>query len=184
MFYYQQDTREQLDLESELTLPVGIYDEFTDKRDNHTLSLVDIQTDYQKRNNASWELVIDLNTIFSNSLFALLKKYRTFEGMKNEMTEKGDVDISIRKYIQLNLRSRYKLSKIDLYVDYINLLNSNGIRYSNKFDQTIYIDSKRLKKFQQATEFDESKVTIFFNQEKPASLYSFKYYYNLLFEKI
>jgi len=184
LFYYQQSNNEQLDLESELTLTPGIYDQVSDKRDNHTLTLLDIQSDYQKRNNASWELTIDLDLILSNCVFGLLKKYRTFEGMKNEMTFNGDINTSIRKYIDLNIRSRYKLQKVDMYIDYINLLSVNGIRYSNRFDQNIAIESKRFTKFQQATEFDGSQVKISFNQEKPANLYAFKYYFNLFFEKI
>lgn len=184
IFYNQQSNNEQLDLESEITLPLVTYDQFSDKRDNHTLTLVDLQSDYQKRNNANWELVINLNNILANTLFATLKKYRTFEGMKNEMTINSDVNSAISRYIQLNIRSRYKLVKVDFFVDYINLLNANGVRYSNKFDQTIDNPTKKFTKFQQFTDFDETTVKLIFNQEKPANLYSFKYYFNLYFEKI
>lgn len=184
LIYYQQSTGEQLDLESEISLPPVSFDQVVVKSTNHKLTLLEQQDDFQKNGNAIWEMTIDSRTIFLDSMFATLKKYRTFEGMQRKMTVNSDIRTAIYRYIDLNIRSRYRISRIEMFIDYIDLLSINGLKYGNIFDQTIESPNKKFTKFQTATEFDDSSVKLSFTQEKSASLFAFRYYFNIYFDKI
>jgi hypothetical protein len=184
IIYYQKLNGEQLDFSVESSLPSTVYSSSTNKSDNHTLVIDTTQPKYQLDNNTRWILTIDLKTIITEYLYATLKKYRTFEGVKNEMTMFNDINVGIKNYIQFNVLNRYKLKSVDLYVRYQDLRNQSLLRYKNKWDNTIINTTYKLIKFQTETEFDGSSIKITFNQEKPSNTYSMDYYFNILFEKI
>jgi hypothetical protein len=184
LVYYQNTNSEQIDLDSETSFPRIVYDAAKDKSENHTLKLEDSQSDFQKNDKAKWSLNIKLKTIFKNYIFATLKKYRTFEGIKNVMCSSGNVNNAMQEYIDKNIFSRYKLVRVDLYLDYIDLLSNNGLKYQTIFDQNIEDGSRKFPQFQTITAFDESEITLIFNQAKPASQFSFKYYFNIYYEKL
>lgn len=184
IIYYQKLNGEQLDFSIESSLSSVVYSSSTNKLNNHTLELDTTQPKYQLDNNTRWILTIDLKTIITDYLYATLKRYRTFEGVKNEMTMFNDVNVGVRNYIQSNVLNRYKFKSIDLYVRYQDLRNQSLLRYKNKWDNNIINPTYKLIKFQTETEFDESSIRITFNQEKPSTAYSMDYYFNILFEKI
>ena len=109
IIYYQKDNGEQLDLSIESSLPSYAYSSTNDKNSHHTLVMDDSQPKYQLDNNTRWLLKIELNTILINYLFSTLKKYRTFEGIKNDMTIYNNIDTAVYSYINLNILNRYKL---------------------------------------------------------------------------
>jgi hypothetical protein len=184
IIYYQQQTGEQLNLSAETSIESPVYSASSDKEINHTLKIDETQVDYQKENNTKWIMDIKLNDILSNFLFASLKKYRTFEGMKTSLTRTNDVNTAIREYISLNVSNRYKFKKIDLYIKYKDLRSQNVLRFKNTWNPTIGIDSNKFQKIQTETAFDGSSIRLLFNQEEPSTQYSFEYYFNILFEKI
>lgn len=184
IIYYQKLNGEQLDFSIESSLSSIVYSSSTNKLNNHTLELDTTQPKYQLDNNTRWILTIDLKTIITDYLYATLKRYRTFEGVKNEMTMFNDVNVGVRNYIQSNVLNRYKFKSIDLYVRYQDLRNQSLLRYKNKWDNNIINPTYKLIKFQTETEFDDSSIRITFNQEKPSTTYSMDYYFNILFEKI
>jgi len=184
IIYYQKLNGEQLDFSIESSLSSIVYSSSTNKLNNHTLELDTTQPKYQLDNNTRWILTIDLKTIIIDYLYATLKRYRTFEGVKNEMTMFNDVNVGVRNYIQSNVLNRYKFKSIDLYVRYQDLRNQSLLRYKNNWDNNIINPTYKLIKFQTETEFDESSIRITFNQEKPSNTYSMDYYFNILFEKI
>lgn len=184
IIYYQKLNGEQLDFSIESSLSSIVYSSSTNKLNNHTLELDTTQPKYQLDNNTRWILTIDLKTIITDYLYATLKRYRTFEGVKNEMTMFNDVNVGVRNYIQSNVLNRYKFKSIDLYVRYQDLRNQSLLRYKNNWDNNIINPTYKLTKFQTETEFDESSIRITFNQEKPSNTYSMDYYFNILFEKI
>ena len=196
LVYFQTQDKEQLDLIVESSLPSISYSASEDKRVNHTLTLNESQTQSQKNTSASWVLTIDLRTILINYLFATLKKYRTFEGVRNNMTKSNDVSFAIQEYIIKNVLDRYKLNRVELYLNYVPITNQNILKYnnlwaseSNQFRTSQLIsdisqESKRLKSFQSQTEFDYSQTIITFNQEKRAQDFCFDYYFKLFYEKI
>jgi hypothetical protein len=184
IIYYQRTSGEQINLSAETSIDSPIYSAPVDKQINHSLNIDETQTDYQKENSTKWIIDIKLDDILSNFLFANLKRYRTFEGMKASLTRKNDVNTTIREYIDKNVSNRYKLSKIDLYIKYKDLRSQNVLRFKNTWNSTIGIDSNKFQKIQTETAFDGSSIRLLFNQEQPSTQYSFEYYFNILFEKI
>lgn len=183
IIWYQKLTGEQLDYSIESTLPSYSYSSITDKFDNHTLVIDETQPKFQLDKNTRWILTIDLKSILSNYLFSTLKKYRTFEGVRNDITLENDVNIAMRKYIDYNILNRYKISKIDLLINEKSLRNQNLLKYNNTWNKDLTMD-KKFTKVQSETAFDYSSVKLIFSQEKYSSDYNFEYYFNILFEKI
>jgi hypothetical protein len=184
IIYYQKSTGEQIDLAIESSLPTQVYSASDNMKSHQKLTLDDAQLDYQKESNTKWILNIDLGNILSDYLFAVMKRYRTFEGISNPLTRTNDVNTAIREYISNNVTNRYKLSRLDLYVSYTDLRSQNVLRYKNTWKSTISLDSNLLKKKQMDVAFDESTLKVLFTQEKPSSQYNFDYSFNILFEKI
>jgi hypothetical protein len=184
IIYYQKSTGEQIDLAIESSLPTQVYSASDNMKSHQRLTLDESQLDYQKESNTKWILNIDLRDILSDYLFAIMKRYRTFEGISNPLTRTNDVNTAIREYISKNVTNRYKLSRLDLYVSYTDLRSQNVLRYKNTWKSTIISDANLLKKKQMDVAFDESTLKVLFTQEKPSSQYNFDYYFNILFEKI
>lgn len=187
IIYYQRPNGEQLDVSIETSLDSYIYSPGSnngDKFKNHTLVIDNTQPKYQLDNNTRWILTIDLKTIITNYLFATLKKYRTFEGVKNDMTMFNDVNVAVTSYIRSNVLDRYKYKSVELYIRYQDLRNQNLLRYNNTWSTNIIDPTYKIIKIQTETEFDQSSIKIMFNQESPSSSYKFDYYFNILFEKI
>ena len=184
IIYYQKLNGEQLDYDTETTLDSIIYSSSDDKSLNHKLSIDESQTKYSLDNNTRWIIDLNLKTILSNYLYAELKKYRTFEGIKSEMTLYNDVNVAIKKYVEFNILNRYKLSSIDLYLNYTDLRDQNVLRYKNSWNQNTFKSEYKLNKIQTISDYNQSALRILFNQEKPSSTYKFDYFFNLLFVKI
>lgn len=184
IIYYQNQNGEQLDLSIESSFASIVYSSSDNKKSNHTLVLDPSQPKFQLDNNTRWILTIDLKTIITDYLFATLKKFRTFEGIKNDMNIYANTDTAIKSYINYNILNRYRYKSIQLYVNYVDLRNQNTLRYKNNWDKNSINTSNLLTKLQTETEFDESSIKVTFNQEKPSSTYRFDYYFNILFEKI
>ena len=184
ILYYQTSNKEQLDASVENSLPSIVYNSSDDKLANHTLLKDEAQSAYELDNNTKWILDINLNNILSNYIFATLKQYRTFEGVKNNMAIYNDVDFAIKEYIKNNVLNRYKFKNIDLYLKYTDIRNQNVLRYKNEWTSSVTQTENLTKKIQTETAYDGSEIKVRFNQEKPSSQYSFKYFFNLTFEKI
>lgn len=184
IIYYQKSTGEQIDLSIESSLPTQVYSASDNMNSHQTLIIDPSQLDYQKEGNTKWILTIELKDILTDYLFAIMKRYRTFEGISNNITSTNDVNTAIKQYISNNVLNRYKFSKIDLYVSYKDLMKQNVLRYRNNWNPNIVSDTNLLKKTQKDLAFDESELKLYFSQEKSSSQYNFEYYFNILFEKI
>jgi hypothetical protein len=184
--YFQNLLNEQLDLDVEKTSNPIIYLVSDDKKSNHTLVLDDSQNDFQKNGLTKYIITIDLKAILENYLFAILKQYRTFEGVRNSMCSTKDVNFSIRNYITKNVVDRYKFDRIELYVRYQDLRDQNLRRYSNVWvsDESISVKEYLNSKIQTDTEFDFSSIRVLFNQEKSSQEYNFEYYFKLFWVKL
>lgn len=184
IIYYQKLNGEQLDFDTETTLESTIYSSSEDKNSNHKITIDQSQSKYNLDNNTKWIIDIDIKKILSNYLYAELKRYRTFEGIKTDMVIYNDVNVAIKKYIEFNVLNRYKLSTIELYVNYTDLRNQNVLRYKNIWNENIYKPEYKLSKVQTVSDYNQNKLRVLFNQEKPSSTYKFDYFFNLLFVKI
>lgn len=184
IIYYQKPSGEQINLSSETSIDSLVYSASIDKQINHSLVIDETQTNYQRDNNTKWIIDIKIGDILSNLLFANLKRYRTFEGMKTSLTRTNDVNTAIKEYINKNVSNRYKFKKVDVYIQYKDLRSQNVLRFKNYWNPNIGVDSNKFQKLQIETTFDESSVKLMFNQEQPSTQYTFEYYFNILFEKI
>ncbi len=184
IIYYQNQNGEQLDLSVESSFASIVYSSSDNKLKNHTLVLDTSQPKFQLDNNTRWILTIDMKTIITDYLFATLKKYRTFEGIKNDMNIYSNTDTAIKSYINYNILNRYRYKSIQLYVNYVDLRNQSTLRYNNQWSRNSISTSNNFTKLQTETEFDESSIKVTFNQEMPSSTYRFDYFFNIIFEKI
>lgn len=184
IIYYQMPNGEQLDLSVENTLQSYVYSASSDKEKNHILAIDPTQTEYAKNNLTIWTLDLNLKGILANYLFAELKRWRTFEGIRTNMNSYNDVNTAINNYINFNVIDRYKLSSIDLYLSYKDLRSQNLLRYKNKWNSEIVSPTTKFTKFQSEMSVDGGYTKVTFNQQQPSSLYTFEYFFNLYFEKL
>jgi hypothetical protein len=84
--YYQNLAGEQIEFAVESSSKPTVYSPNIDKQQNHTLVVDETQTKLEKEKNTKWILTINLKVILENYLFSIMKKWRTFEGIRNEMT--------------------------------------------------------------------------------------------------
>jgi hypothetical protein len=184
IIYYQNENKEQLDLEREYDYTPVVYNLTNDKKLQHTLVLNEFQTPIEKLNYAKWILTIKFKTLFKNYLFSTLKKYRTFEGVSNNMTFNQSVDSSIRDYIDRNILSRYVFSEVIIYIVPVDLLSGGTFKLKNIWDSTINQEQYKFTKFSTQTDFDKDDLKIFFSQNFLASQYAYRYYFELKFDKL
>ncbi len=183
LIYYQDQNKEQLNFSLEKNLDPIVYSSINDKSSNHIIKLDESQSSIQLTSNTKWNIEIDLNKILTNYVFATLKKYRTFEGVKNNMTIYNNIDSGIKDYISKNVINRYKYKSVDFFVDYKSFSEDGSMKYKNTFAE-ITNNSFITKKLQSILKENQEKLSILFNQEKPSESYNFNYYFNLYFEKI
>jgi len=131
IIYYQSSNFEQIDISIETSLTPIVYSTSDDKKINHTLIIDDSQSDSQRNTQTRYIMNIDLKTILKNFLFATLKQYRTFEGVRNNMCYSGDINTSIKDYIEKNIVDRYKFERVDLFLKYVDLRDQNVRRFNN-----------------------------------------------------
>lgn len=184
IIYYQMPNGEQLDLSVENTLQSYVYSAAKDKEVNHILQIEPTQTQYTKDNLTTWTLDLNLKGILANYIFAELKRWRTFEGIRTNMNAYNDVNAAIKNYINFNVIDRYKLSRIDLYLSYKDLRSQSLLRYKNTWNPDIANPANKLNKFQSNISIDSAYTKITFSQQQPSSTYSYEYFFNLYFEKI
>ena len=184
IIYYQLPSGEQLDISIENSIQSYVYSSDADKKSKHRLTMDPSQTDYQKENSTNWILDIDLRGILSSLIFAKMKESRTFEGIKSNMTYERDVNLAMRKYIDLNVIDRYKATRIDLYIAYRDLRRQSLLKHSNTWNKEIALDSNKMSKFQSSPSIDGSYTKLTFSQQQPGSTFAYDYYFNILFERI
>jgi len=186
IIYYQNSNNEQIDLDIERSLNPIVYSASDDKKNNHTLVIDKSQSDPQRNNLTKYIMTINLKNILENYIFATLKQYRTFESVKNTMCYTKDVNFSIKEYVIKNVLDRYKFDKVELYMRYVDLRDQNVRRFVNTWYTSNDIISSEYfnKKIQTDTEFDQSSISVLFNQDKSSQQYSFEYYFKLFWVKL
>lgn len=184
IIYYQLSNGEQLDYNSESGLPQVVYNAVDGKKLNHVLFIDESQNEYDRNNNTKWILDIKIKDILKDYIFATMKKWRTFEGVKNNMTINNNVDASIKEYIDKNVLNRYKFTKIEFFLKSIDLLTLGKLRYDNIYDVNIESVTTLYNKFQTDTDANDLDIRLKFSQPFPSNQFAFSYYFNIYFEKL
>lgn len=182
--WYEMASGEQIDFDTETTLDPKILSSSDTKKGLHRLYLDESQTQYTKDNSTNWIMDINLGEILSKYVYAKIKTRRTFEGIRSNTTIYNDVNQAIYKYIELNVLNRYKISRIDLYLSYVDLKSQNVLRFQCNWNDNIVNTNNLTRKFQTVFDFDFKNVRLTFKQERPSTQYKFDYFFNLFFEKI
>jgi hypothetical protein len=184
VIYYQLGNGEQLDAASEERLSQIVYNAILDKGTNHKLFIDDSQSESDKDGKARWILDIKLKDILKNYIFATMKKYRTFEGVANAMTVNNSVNAAMSEYIDKNVLNRYKFTRVEFFLQSVDLLTIGGLKYGNKYDSNVESASNIYTKFQSETDANDLDIRLTFYQDLPANRYAFNYYFNIYFEKL
>jgi hypothetical protein len=187
VIYYQNSQSEQIDISVETSTDPITYRLVDDKFVNSELIIDPSQNDFQRNTKTKWILTINLKTLLSNYIFAVLKENRTFEGIKNSMTSRNSVDTAMREYILKNVLNRYKLESVSLYLKYNDLRRQNALRYKNNWStNTTQISNSSYKnsKIETQTAFDFTSIKVLFSQERNSDLFNFDYYYTIFWKKL
>jgi len=182
--WYEMPSGEQFDLDTETTIDPQIMSLTDRKQSLHTISLDETQSDYGRDNSTQWIIDIKLSEILAEFLYAKIKTTRTFEGVRSNMTIYNNVSQAVKNYVWLNVVNRYKISRIDLYIKYVELKSQNVLRFRCGWDENLAIPAFLNRKIQTTFDYNQDNVRIIFKQEKPSTQYKFDYYFNLFFEKI
>lgn len=182
ILWYQSQTKEQLDLSIESSLTPYIYSPAQDKIQNLSLKVDPNETTIGERRNTRWIFEINIQKILVNYLYATLKKFRTFEGVRNNQTIYNDVDVAIINYIKSNVLNRYNFKQIDLYMVFRDINEEGQLKLKNNWNINLPKESLT-KSYQITTNPDESVAKLLFLQLN-SNEYIFDYYYNILFERI
>jgi hypothetical protein len=181
--YYQNAINEQIDEIQENLLAPIIYSISDDKEASHVLKIDESQTDFERQKNTKWIIEINIRDILINYIFSRIKEVRTFEGIQNSSTRNNSIDTAIRKYIEVNLLSRYEYQTIDLYIKYNQLTGGAFLRYQNNWNITIAEAQNKLSKVEVELNFDKSKLIGRFTQEKASTDFNFDYYFDIKYVK-
>jgi hypothetical protein len=184
MIWNQRANGEQIDNITETTLAPKLYSSSDSMAVNHTIYIDETQTPSKKDSTTRWIIDIDISKILNEYLFAKLKRNRTFEGVRTQMTVYNDIDTAIKKYVELNVNNRYSLNRVDLYVEYIDLKSQSVLRYQNTWSPAVSIEANKTNKFQTISDFNQNNIRILFDQQQPSTQFKFNYFFNLYFEKI
>jgi hypothetical protein len=183
IIWYQRLNGEQLDFTTESSLNSIVYSSSLSKQKNHKLILDEKQSDFQLNRNTKWILDIPLSTILSEYIFANLKRWRTFEGLKTDYTLEKDVNIAMLKYISSNVLTRYRFTKIELFIHYKDLRSDNLLKLKNTWNNNLNRNNL-FNKIETITDFDEKNIKVLFEQQKSSSDFNFEYFFNVYFQKI
>lgn len=183
IIWYQSLKKEQLDLSVESTSAPYLYSPSNDKQKNLSLRINTTETPPGLQSKSTrWLFEINLKEILINYLYAILKKYRTFEGVKNSQTIYNDVDVAIINYIKSNIINRYRYKKIDLYLAQRSIGEENTLKYKNNWNINLS-ELELIENYQTTLNSDESVIRLQYLQLN-SNDYIFDYYYNIHFERI
>ena len=180
--YYASDVPEYWETE--------FYENLSDlKYNNQVLSLYS-QNTQTLNDNTKWQIIINGSNILRDYLFFKIKEQRAFKVINAKDVHSNNINKAIYEYINYNIFKRYRLEKVDFYVEYYDLKNQTlfdnlMLQYNPKFTVDVYkpnnISNINLIGYD-PYKFDT--ITVQYNQSKPSNQYSFNYYFNLTFTKI
>jgi len=178
------------------------------KGDEHTLRIYPKQSTSEINQFTTWELVINIENIIKSWIFAQLKKFKTFSGIRNDETKSGEIDSAIKHYIELNIIPRIEFATVYLYIRYFRIGEiDNTTQVALKFDtkyteftiipppksgettEELLLRSEIFKESIQATNFNLNvgvfgkQATILYKQTKTSENYKFDYYFDVVYRK-
>ena len=165
-------------------------DLFSIKKDKHKYKLYN-QDHNSLKNNTKWQFDINTKEILTEYIFAKIKNARAFKAIKQEYFLNNKINDNIYNYINYNIIHRYKIEKINFYLLYKELLNNDN-QYSNDilklkpiysniaFTDGFLVTDITIKK----PSNNVNNLTMIFNQTNNSDLFTYYYYFDIIFKKI
>lgn len=178
------------------------------KENNHTIQVYSQQSQAELLKFTTWQIDISIETIIRDWIFAQLKKYRTFQGIRNSEVRSSEIDEAIYEYIDYNVIPRIKFTTIFLYIRYWRIGEiDNQLQVALKFDakytefaivpppisgestDELITRTNIFKESIKATNFDlktgtfGKTATILYKQTESSEFYKFDYYFDVVYEK-
>lgn len=160
------------------------------KQDNHEIKLIP-QNETDLENNTKWKIKIDMKNIIINYIFYKLKESRTFKGLNRNNFLNKNINLSIKNYIKANVVNRYRYKKLDLYIKYNNIEESQNVltetklQFQTEFNPLVKDNINLIQDY--TTNNDSLRITtldVLYNQIRPSNNFNFDYYFDIYFEKI
>jgi hypothetical protein len=186
IIWYETPQGEQIDPETDTLFPVTSMNLSEIKARN--ITLIPLSRD-------TYMLKVNIEEILRHYLYATLRKTRTFEGVTNTSTRSDSVELSIYEYIDLNILDKYRLSSVDLFLNYVNV-TTNDVRKKNNLYSGIQDEvtlrtaaqpeivenpSNLLRKKTLVFSKNPGTIEITFKQERSEDDFCFDYLFNLTF---
>lgn len=161
------------------------------KSNHHTINFNSKQTETERIELTSWEIILDVDTILEDYLFSKIKQSRAFLDVYNSMTKDSNTDLAIRSYIKLNLLKRIRVKKINFYVQNFAIIdNPTLLKYNPRYNLQVKLNAisktgdSKLDNVQIDRNIIDDTLIIIYNQKKNALQFKFDYYFDIVFEKI
>ena len=178
------------------------------KKNDHTIIRAPQQSIASINEFTVYQFTINVEDIIYQWIYAQLKKYQTFAGIRNIETRAGDIDAAIQQYIQFNVIPRIKFSTVNLYVRYfpIGSIDESGLvslQYDIRYSQNIivpttisgestaqfiarsqqYKDSLLVSNYELSLDAFSRVATINYKQTQSSQNYKFNYYFDVVYVK-
>lgn len=161
------------------------------KSNYHTITFNSKQTQEERIELTSWELVLDVDALLEDYLFAKIKQARAFLDVYNSFTKDHNVDLAIRSYIVQNLMKRIEVKRINFYVQNFAIIDNPALlKYDPKYNLQVKLNAitktgdAKLDNVQIDKNLVDNTLIVIYNQKKNALQYKFDYYFDVVFGKI
>lgn len=155
------------------------------KKLNHTIEKLNIQTELESKEITKWIIKIDIFKLLEDYLYASIKKSRSFVDIKNINTLSNSVNLSIKEYIDLNLKDRYTIERIDFYVQYFSIEDNPSLkRYDSKYNLNVKNNSNKTNNINVKDSILNNDLEIEYTQSKNSLDYKYDYYFDVIFKRL
>jgi hypothetical protein len=169
-----------------------IGEQFSTNNDNYGLSAKTINsTDIKNTNSVlnrntenGFTLKIDILKLFNDYVFGLVKKHGMFNDLTKVNCINSDVNLTIRNYITKSIFTQFIIDKINFYLVYNDLTQSDNLLNNFSFNSNIKTPSNLLLNCNTKYDSVNDILDINFNTIKSLKNYNFDYYYSLTFQNI
>jgi hypothetical protein len=186
--WYQTPSGEQIDPSTDTIYPVSTLNMPITKVSSHSLL---------RKVPGTYVIRLDSERLLREYLYGQLRKARTFEGLLNTSTRSESVELSIYEYIDFNLLTKYRLSSVDLYLNYVDIVGQSFKKLNNLYagqtdvttgrvaSQPVDVQAPKnlLTRKSLSTIKELGKYEVEFKQERPEDSFCFDYSFNVTFVK-
>lgn len=129
-----------------------------------------------------WSVQIRWRELLRSTLFHLIKRARSFEGVSRFATRSSDIDTFIRSYIEQNVIDRYELSAVNFFVKPVAFGPGRRDVADARFNPNVATKEHATTAFRQIQRDDT--LTLIYVSPYDYRQFNLDYYYTLIFSKV